>query len=51
MITREMIVVRTFKPIEVVVHMPDDLKAFEKIYIEATLTAIKQIAETVPKEA
>lgn len=41
---------RTFKPIEVVVHMPDDIKAFEKIYIEATLTAIQQIVETIPKK-
>lgn len=42
---------RKFKPIEVVVHMPDDIKAFEKIYIEATFVAIKQILETMPKEA
>ena len=46
-----MISMRKSQPIEVVVHMPDDITEFEKIYIEATFTAIKQIIKTAPKEA
>lgn len=41
---------RKSKPIEVVIHMPDDIEAFEKIYIEALFEAIKQVAETVSQK-
>lgn len=40
---------RTSKPIHIVVHKPSDMDAFEKIYIDATFEAIKQLAQTMPK--
>ena len=41
---------RTSKPIHIVVHKPSDMDAFEKVYIEATFEAIKQLIQTVPKK-
>ena len=36
--------------IKIVVHLPQDKPAFDKIYIEAVMEAIKQLAETAKSE-
>lgn len=34
---------RKSAPIKIIIHYPEDKQTFDKIYIEAVLTAIKQI--------
>lgn len=41
---------RKSAPIRIVVHLPQDKSAFDKIYIEAVMEAIKQLAETAKSE-
>lgn len=41
---------RKSAPIRIVVHLPQDKPAFDKIYIEAIMEAIKQLAETAKSE-
>lgn len=41
---------RKSAPIKIVVHLPQDKPDFDKIYIEAVMEAIKQLAETAKSE-
>lgn len=41
---------RKSAPIKIVVHLPEDKKSFDQIYIEAVMEAIKQLAETAKSE-
>lgn len=43
-------VMRKSAPIKVIVHLPEDKKTFDQIYIEAVIEAIKQLAETAKSE-
>lgn len=40
---------RTSKPIHIVVHQPNDIKAFEDLFIKASFDAIRRIAQKTSK--
>ena len=43
-------IMRKSAPIKIVVHLPEDKPSFDKVYIEAVMEAIKQLAETAKSE-
>lgn len=40
---------RRQNPIKVVMHLPDDKEAFQRLYVDAVFDSIVQLARTAPK--
>ena len=42
---------KTKQQINIVLHMPEDKAAFEKVFVDASINAIYQLAQTSKKKA